>query len=267
MAKKREHESPKRHRFTLNRSFLSSRPLSVAVVGVGGTGSEVVSKLINLHLALVAIGHGGLHVSTFDPDVISEANVVRQRYYPSDIGLSKAIVLINRINMTYALGWDAYPSRFTGSYANRGWDLVISCVDTRQSRNEIHKYAFKNREIGPWKFWLDCGNDRSTGQVILGTPRSEKNAVRHILPCATELHPELMDTSIIEENTPSYSAIESLQHQDLMVNSMVTVLAIDLLWKLFLDKEIHYHARYFDLTSSSLSARNIPPLPPRRSYT
>jgi PRTRC genetic system ThiF family protein len=244
--------------FKLAPGFLSERPLNVAVVGVGGTGSELTSKLINLHLALMAKGYGGLHVVAFDPDTVSPSNIVRQRYTQADIGRPKATVLINRINFAYALGWGAVEGRFDAEYAAQNWDLVISCVDTRKSRKELHRYAFRDK-FSRWKFWLDCGNDKYTGQVILGTPRSKRNKTLHMLPCATELHPELMDTRKPEDDVPSCSAAESLNHQDLMVNSMAATLAANLLWRVFNNQKIDNHAYYFNLEGISLDPRRVPP--------
>jgi PRTRC genetic system ThiF family protein len=241
--------------YKLKPAFLRRGPLRVAVVGVGGTGSEIVSGLTNLHLGLLALGKPGLHVVAFDPDVVSAANIVRQRYAPADIGLPKAHVLIHRINLVYNLGWEAVQSRFTSALSRDRWDLVISCVDSKKSRNELHRFAFAQR-FRAWGFWLDTGNDRTTGQIVLGTPRLKPTPSN--LPCATELHPELMDLTIPEDDAPSCSAIESLSRQDLMTNKMVATLAIDLLWRLFRDESLRTHACYFDLTSSSLSARAVP---------
>lgn len=250
----------------LNPQFFGDAPLSVAVVGVGGTGSEVVSNLIHLHLGLKALRLHGLHVVAFDPDRVAEANVVRQRYAPSDIGLFKADVLVHRVNLAYSLGWESVPKRFSATHARTNWDVVISCVDTRAARAELHKFAFKKR-LGQWKFWLDCGNDATIGQVILGTPRSPGLQLRHHLPTATELHPEIMDVRRREAAAPSCSAFEALQRQDLMVNKMVATLAVDLLWRLFRDRQLAVHARYFDLANDSLAGRPVPALPRTGSST
>jgi PRTRC genetic system ThiF family protein len=242
--------------------LLGAQPLSVALVGVGGTGSEMASNLVHLHHALRALGLGGLDVTLFDPDLVSEANVVRQRYHASDIGRFKCEVLAHRVNLSCGFGWQAVPERFAGTYARRGWDLVISCVDTRQARRQLHQAAFADR-FSPWKLWLDCGNDATIGQVILGTPRPKKKPLAHALPCATELHPELMDVTRPDDETPSCSAIEALTKQDLMVNKMVATLATDLLWRLFHDGQIADHGRYFDLRRCTLAALAVLPKPAR----
>jgi PRTRC genetic system ThiF family protein len=244
--------------FELDETFGRDKPLLVAVVGVGGTGSEMVSALANLHLGLLARGNAGIHVVAFDPDCVSESNIVRQRYAPSDIGYPKATVLINRVNLTYGFDWEAVVDRFRSKHADTTWDLLISSVDTRLARNEIHRYLFRER-FSACRFWLDVGNDRTTGQVILGTPRRARCGTRQQpgLPCATELHPELMDVSV-KEDAPSCSAAESLARQDLMVNKMVVTLAVDLLWRFLTERRIATHARYFDLEQSALSARRVP---------
>jgi PRTRC genetic system ThiF family protein len=251
--------------WVIPKDLLSATPLTVALVGVGGTGSEMASNLVHLHHALRALGFGGLDVTLFDPDVISEANVVRQRYLPSDIGQYKAEVLAHRVNVTCGFAWKAVPERFKSAYARRRWDVVISCVDTRKARRQLHNAAFSGR-ISLWKLWLDCGNDATFGQAILGTPRAERGPFAHTLPCATELHPELMDVTRPDDLSPSCSAIEALARQDLMVNKMVATLATDILWRLFRDGELADHVRYFDLRRGTLAARAVP-IKPRRTRT
>jgi len=238
----------------LTTGFLSRSALRVAVIGVGGTGSEVLSGLTHLHLALKAFGHGGLTVVAFDPDTVSEANLVRQRYHHTDLGRNKAQVLISRINLSCSLNWLAVPQRFGSAYGKETWDIVISCVDTRAARSSLHRAAL-SKGFHLWKYWLDCGNDLHTGQVILGTPRRAGSELKRGLPCATELHPELMDTALPEDDTPSCSAMEALSKQDLFVRRMVSTHALDLLWQLLRNGELTHHARYFDLAGARLSSR------------
>jgi PRTRC genetic system ThiF family protein len=243
--------------FELGGEFLSAQPLNVAVVGVGGTGSEIVSGLVNLHHALVAFGYGGLRVSAFDPDTVSPANIVRQRYAHADLGRPKATTLINRVNLACEFDWLAFDRKFDGDAARVSWDLVISCVDTRAARKSLHKSAFADG-FRVWKYWLDIGNDETTGQAILGTPRNRKKAVQHMLPCATELHPELMDTTMPEDNRPSCSAIEALAKQDLFVNKRAALAGLDLLWELFHERRLAHHGVYFDLRSRMESPLRVP---------
>jgi PRTRC genetic system ThiF family protein len=135
-------------------------------------------------------------------------------------------------------------------------------VDTRAARKTLHKAAFADG-FRLWKFWLDIGNDETTGQAILGTPRNRKKGVLHQLPCATELHPELMDATLPEDDRPSCSAIEALQKQDLFVNKRAALAGLDLLWELFHERRLRHHGVYFDLRSRVESPLAVTPKPKR----
>ena len=103
----------------------------VALVGCGGSGSQMLTALARLHVSLVALGHpGGLQVTTFDPDRVSESNVGRQLFAPADVGQFKSTVLTARLNLFYGLAWRAETERFPDDASNM-WDIVIGCVDTK----------------------------------------------------------------------------------------------------------------------------------------
>ena len=91
-------------------SYLLSpyHPVTVHVIGAGGTGSQVATNLARMDMALRALGHPGLHVTVFDPDTVSEANIGRQLFSASEIGLNKAVVLVTRINRFFGGTWTAY---------------------------------------------------------------------------------------------------------------------------------------------------------------
>jgi hypothetical protein len=67
-----------------------------------------------------------------------------------------------------------------------------------------------------------------------------------------------MDVTRPDDETPSGSAIDALAKQDLMVNKMVATLATDLLWRLFRDRGLTDHGRYFDLRRCALAALAVP---------
>jgi PRTRC genetic system ThiF family protein len=119
---------------------LLRREVRILVVGCGGTGSAVVGGLPYFHQALLAWGHpAGLHVTVMDGDTVSPVNCVRQPFGKSEIGLNKAIVLVNRINLFWGLDWQAIPQALTpqtrapayAGYSERHLrpDIVIGCVD------------------------------------------------------------------------------------------------------------------------------------------
>ncbi|WP_316797351.1 ThiF family adenylyltransferase [Pedobacter agri] len=57
-----------------------TNPVSVNLIGAGGTGSQMLTALARINQALVAIGHAGLQVNVFDNDIVQQANLARQLY-------------------------------------------------------------------------------------------------------------------------------------------------------------------------------------------
>ena len=137
---------------------LLERRVAVHLVGVGGNGAQMAACLARLDIAMRALGHPyGLHVTAFDADRVSEANVGRQLYSAADIGRHKALVTIHRLNQFYGLDWDAHPMRYeehvNGQRYWAGTDLLISCVDSRSARGVLHRIAW--RDTSRYRYWLD----------------------------------------------------------------------------------------------------------------
>jgi molybdopterin-synthase adenylyltransferase len=216
-----------------HQALLESRePIWVLLAGVGGTGSRVLTGLRHIHLALLAFDRPGLEVIALDPDTVSEANLVRQAFYPADVGLPKAVVLVNRLNLACGLVWQAGQHLVNHDVIHKLQpQVVLSCVDSRVARAAIH-VGVSNRSSRV-HYWMDFGNDRDTGQVILGEPLNAVNKrSRARLRTAPELFPEIADSSLAEDDGPSCSARESLERQGLFVNDGVAVMGLNLIGQL-----------------------------------
>ena len=241
---------------------LLTRPVNVTVVGAGGTGSQMLTGLAQLHTAMYALGHpGGLSVSVIDDDHVSEANVGRQMFFPSDIGLSKAHVMVNRINATFGTAWSATTARVTEDTSMRNCDLVIGCVDNRAARKAIFASLKRSVAYRSKAYWLDIGNRLSDGQAILGEIHPESTPYDpDRLPHAIDLFPEIADASLeLEDDTPSCSLAEALEKQSLFINRAVSLSALNILWELFRYGEISYHGSFVNLRSGRTTPLAVDP--------
>ena len=199
---------------------LIRRPVRVLIVGCGGTGSAIAAGLPYLHQAMLASGHpGGLQVTLMDGDTISPTNCVRQPFSRSEIGLYKAVVLVNRLNVFWGLNWEAVPAHLSNrqavspSYENGLWrtHIVIGCVDTRAARAVI---AAATRNFSTVDYWLDVGNNADSGQFILGEPLNQVNRrARTRLRTVAEWFPEIVDGSLDNDGLPSCSAAEAIERR------------------------------------------------------
>jgi hypothetical protein len=89
---------------------------------------------------MIACGHPeGLHVTLMDRDVISPTNCVRQPFSRFEVKLYKPVVLINRLNLFWNLGWEAVPEHLTRKEPLDRVDVVIGCVDARAARAVIRE--------------------------------------------------------------------------------------------------------------------------------
>ena len=235
--------------FTDNYLISPTNPIEVNLIGAGGTGSKVLTALMEMSHSLTELGHAGLQVRLWDDDIITEANLGRQRFAPSETGLYKSVALINRVNRFMGTNWKAETQKFErntfgGLPENTKSTIYISCVDNVQTRFDIaemltamSKQRRANREEP--KYWLDFGNSQHTGQVILSTigsinqPDSEKYEAVASLPMVTDEFGELLKQSEQTDDTPSCSLAEALEKQDLFINSSLAQMGCSLLWNLF----------------------------------
>lgn len=228
---------------------LRTREVVVHVIGAGGTGSQVLTALAQFDHAIRALGHPGFRVTVVDPDRVSDANVGRQMFYPTDIGAYKAEILVHRINLAMGTRWDAVPAKLAAS-DRLASDIVLGCVDTRAARFAILRAI--ERAGGGLTYWLDFGNSRDSGQVVLGqvSRGGRKRNPPDKLPHVGELFPETVDPSLdAKDDGPSCSLAQALEKQSLFVNRAVTVHGMNLLWRLFRYGEIEDHGAFVNLAT------------------
>lgn len=249
------------HRITPD---LLDKRVEVHLVGVGGNGAQMAACLARLDIAMRALGHPhGLHVVAFDADRVSEANVGRQPYSAADIGRHKSIVTVHRLNQFYGLDWSAVPRRYEAAQEarpyGRGADILISCVDSRAARRQLHRIAFDR--FSGFRYWLDLGNTESTAQVVLGQPwnRNTDSLGAERLPCVTELFPELLDADVPDDDRPSCSVRMSLASQGLFVNDVAVRYAAQLLYELFSKGRIAAHGVVVNLDSKRSGPIEVDP--------
>jgi PRTRC genetic system ThiF family protein len=230
-----------------NELLQPTNPVTVNLIGTGGTGSQVLTALARINHALVALNHAGLFVRVFDDDKVDHANLGRQLFTTAEIGMYKAVALINRINRFFGVNWKAVTEKYDKQIITTGYQkatITISCVDRVEPRFEIADILTdslkanvnsRNRPL----YWMDFGNSRQTGQVILSTigkikqPSSKKFKTIAALPFITDEFSELLLSSEIKDPTPSCSLAEALNSQDLFINSSLANLGASLLWQLF----------------------------------
>ena len=227
---------------------LLRRRVRILVVGCGGTGSAIAAGLPYLHQAMLASGHpGGLHVTLMDGDTISLTNCVRQPFARCEVGLYKAVVLVNRLNIFWGVKWEAVPASLGEHQRIEETDIVIGCVDTRAARAAIQAATTSDSQVN---YTLDLGNTADSGQFILGEPLNEVNRrSKTRLRTVSELYPAIVDPQLDDDGQPSCSAADAVERQHPFINQVLAQHALALLSRLFRYGTISYHGGFVSLVS------------------
>lgn len=248
----------KRH-YTHNYIINPTHRVSIALIGAGGTGSQVISELARIDYALFKLGHPGLHVTLYDDDLVTEANIGRQLFSLTDVGLYKSMVLIDRINSFFGVDWISVAKRYpeTDVYTH---NITISCVDNVKSRICIGNHLrlnCDNNDFNKPYYWIDCGNQADRGQVVLGTLKDiVQPASKDVIPVPNlKCVDELFDLTQVDEadSGPSCSLAEALVKQDLFINSMISQVCCNLLWKLITEGGVDYQGAFVNLKSMNIN--------------
>lgn len=257
------------HPYILN----PQHPVTINLIGCGGNGSQMLMQLARINEALRKLGHIGLHVTCYDNDIVTEANLGRQLFSPSELGMNKAVAMISRVNRFFGTQWHANQGLFNNQCSiSENANITITCVDSIKSRVEIDKFlkrsakACKNSSE-PFKepmYWMDLGNSQNHGQFIVGTvtsfgasrPKKKTETIVSNLPSVFEKFPS-MRIQREKKSGPSCSLAEALQKQDLFINSILVQFAAQTLWIMLREGRLTYQGAFINLQTLKIAQITI----------
>jgi PRTRC genetic system ThiF family protein len=256
----------------------------IILVGLGGTGSALARHVCRTiyHMKQLNLQYPKT-IKFVDPDVVELKNVGRQSFVVADVGQHKAELLARRFNAALGLGiqWFNEPFDVQKHCPDRyGNAVLLGSVDNHLARRELSKAA---------GVWIDAGNDRTTGQVVIGNTSSvsvvqnmleqqpRAKAVRHSdfvehgtradgepletwrhLPNAAMIFPALLEP----EPAPTSNIIDlscadlvSTGEQHLLINDMISGIAAKYFYDLAFRRPIASFMTFLDL--DSLAMRSI----------
>lgn len=190
---------------------LANSKWQIFQIGSGGTGSHLVSHIARLLTSSPVIAERIGSYTIVDGDRVEAGNVGRQLFVAPDIGAYKAEVLATRYSKAYgvSLGYvcEYLDPGFVDTLVPRGSllspSLIIGAVDTAAARKLIYREIRKVQGERNTIWWMDAGNGRETGQVVLGnTDQADLlraglgEAFIEYLPYPAVLFPDLIDEEL-----------------------------------------------------------------------
>jgi PRTRC genetic system ThiF family protein len=242
---------------------------TIVLVGCGGTGGFLAEVLCRLLLGRKA------RLFLVDPDRVEPHNVARQAFDRGNVGHFKAEVLARRLAGRFhrEVGYSVLPyDRELHAQVFREspsrLDLVIGAVDNAAARRAItdtlHESALPYASVRRGIWYLDCGNGRNAGQVLLGNATRTEELRGAFLPdagvCRGLPAPSLQRTDLLAAppepsspivNGPDCAESVTTGDQGKTINQVVAAIAAGFVEKL-LDGNCGWMAAYFDLDDGTL---------------
>lgn len=251
---------------------VAHQEVRLVMVGCGGTGGWLAPSVARIARVL---NESGTETSALfvDPDLIESKNIPRQNFCDAELGHPKAQTLAARYSLAWGVETGAVTDQFKAEMIGSRWNrltVVIGCVDNAAARQEIAKTLKANSgDSPPHVWWLDCGNQRESGQVLLGStddPRALRSAFpldgfcQH-LPSPVMQCPDLLEPQPEELSHYHLSCAELAlaNAQGLIVNQRVAAEAADYLSRLLIHHNLRRFATWFDLASGSAKNHYITP--------
>jgi len=230
----------------------------IMLVGAGGTGSTLALFLAGL--AFHARQKGvQVDLTLVDHDMLEMKNCGRQAVSVQSAqvgGTPKVADLALRLNAAYGLGVEAWPVRYEASLMQE-WllrehgaaHLVIGCVDNYRGRREIAKTidAYNGR------IWaIDCGNERYSGQILIGNLADTSQITLDKLGLCSGLpSPYIQEPDLLEpdpdEQALSCAEMAMTEMQSIMVNRMAATIVAEYTAAFVLQKQITQMRTAFNL--------------------
>jgi PRTRC genetic system ThiF family protein len=255
------------------------------LVGAGGTGSFMAMNLARLAFELNQRGKAA-SICIVDPDRVETGNIPRSNFCFAEVGVNKAETLAGRLARAWGIETGFVKEGFTPALlkeARDDWSVqtsssnkltfLVGCVDNHPARLQMHEALKLHNEqrydsANPRLWWIDGGNGRDTGQVLIGNRLNEKaildaalkSPILSLLPAPSLQHPELLKaesakTTKVQNQTANNRATCAerirLGEQSLNVNQRVAVEMSEILSELLLTQKLKRFAAYFDLESGA----------------
>lgn len=237
----------------------------VVVVGCGGTGSIVSEGLCRL------LANSELELLLIDMDRVEPSNLIRQSFYPGDVGKFKSQVLAERLARQYCrpVGYSVYPferglidEEFGGLGVRQVSCIIIGCVDRASARRSIAEGLKERRD-----FWLDAGNGYQSGQVLIGNVASverlaesfgKESQTANYLPIPSLQLPELLHEPSVVKPPQDCAEAVAQEEQSPMINQTMATLVLQFFYRL-LNEKLTWMGAYIDMETGTL--RTVPASP------
>lgn len=250
--------------------------ITVFLVGCGGTGSHTAHILAQLADWAKKAGLD-MRLNFVDPDTVAEENLGRQNFCRAELGLPKAATLAYRYSMAFEISIRYMVAKFSTRLVQEHLPapvpgtnrmvLIVGAVDNNWARRDIvqvitdlraKKLVAKHDRI----VWIDAGNERDFGQVVIGSSFEREPVISPMGVCIDLPYPHLQLPGLLTlKNAPkddlscAQLSAESAQHA--MINRLMATWIGVMLYKLIQAHDLDYSEVNVSMQVGGTSAEYI----------
>jgi PRTRC genetic system ThiF family protein len=250
----------------------------ILLVGTGGTGSFVAHILAQL-ASWAATAGLDMRLYFVDPDTVEEKNLVRQNFCRAELGAPKAFSLAWRYTAAFGVTITPVVERFSAAMLDRyqpkhttngSLMIVVGAVDNVCARRDIAQAITDRLQKWPWSggrdrlIWLDAGNERVNGQVLLGNSLETEPLLSPLGFCTDLPLPHLQEPDLLadrerplrqaQDGAPleadlSCADLTALAEQSAMINRLMATWVGIYLYRLLQSRDLTMMATFVNLRS------------------
>jgi PRTRC genetic system ThiF family protein len=246
----------------------------ILLIGCGGTGGYAAHILAQLAGWARRAGLD-LRLYFVDDDRVEEKNLVRQNFCPAEVGQPKAFSLAWRYTAAFGLTITPLVERFSAellerfqpAYSPQGTlTIVVGAVDNvcarRQLAEAITAQLERQRDSQHRLFWLDAGNERLTGQILIGNSLATEPLLSPLGYCLGLPLPHLQEPSLLldrERPQPDLSCAELtlLGEQSAMINRVMATWIGVYLYRLLQSRDLGWSGSWINLETGVVKSTPI----------
>lgn len=247
----------------MNIKFDKNMRARIFLIGCGGTGSQLISSLMQLCNNLKDRVDS---ITLIDGDFYENKNLQNQKCTEDEIGINKAEAMTER----YSCIFEDLKIYFVDNYIKstedltkitniRGYDLdhilniIIGCVDNNSTRKILNDTFHKWKQAGASCVYIDSGNgdNERCGQIITGY--TFKNEV--LLNPIGHYFPEILNDNDLKLNANSCQMSLSDNPQNIATNVMASSILLSIMTNLLKFDKIEKGIIYFDADKINVISR------------
>jgi PRTRC genetic system ThiF family protein len=246
--------------------------IQVVLAGCGGIGVWMAMHIARIMRVLYE-DNKGFNFTICDPDRVEEKNLGRQYFCDAEIGQPKAVAVASRLGRAFGLNTMAVVEPYHERFLYKSdLTVLVGCVDRPEGRAALsdtlrHNPDTFGADALPSIWWLDCGNNRDAGRVLLGNARGNEQMRGAFLKgkrCIALPSPALQFPSLLapqegENRDMSCAELAAQNLQSLNINAAVAVQAADMLTRLLITKDLRRYACAINVEAGAVKSYYVTP--------